>query len=252
MPSKGKKNTTLDPSANPFQALGEASPDPLSVVGGPRPHVVVESWAPTPSLFSAGATPMTMGAAASSIFSTAKRPRSDTSYLPGFPAFSILTNKETITSYWVGPFASAAAAQENLTMDTLVTTIAGFFTEIQYNYLTRAQTADVHYTRLERDCSRTCDSLCHLERAQSSDASPTPTPKPAAPQAATVLAAPHTQAPKPIHLPALPLWSQVHQQKIKSVSGVSGEHFFATLSNKISLIRMLFEWISSAYALIQW
>ena len=40
------KNTTLDPSANPFQALGEASPDPLSVAGGPRSFVVVESWAP--------------------------------------------------------------------------------------------------------------------------------------------------------------------------------------------------------------
>ena len=97
-----------------------------------------------------------MGAAASSIFSTAnppgptaKRLRSDTSYLPGFPAFNFLTKKETITSYWVRGFASVAAAQENPTMDTLVTTIAGFFTEIQYDYLTKAQTAEVHNTRCE-------------------------------------------------------------------------------------------------------
>ena len=140
---------------------------------------------------------MTTGAAASNLFSTAnpptaKRARSDTSYLPGIPAFNFLTNKETITSYWVGRFASAVAAQENPTMDTLVTTIAGFFTEIQYDYLTRAQTAEVHYTRLGRDCSRTRDGLRHLERAQSSGDSPTPTPRPAATQAATVPAAPHT------------------------------------------------------------
>ena len=220
MPSKGKKNTTLDPSANPFQALGEASPDLLSMAGGPRSPVVVESWAPTPSLFSAGTGPITMGAAASSIFSTAnpptaKHPHSDTSYFPGFPAFNFLTNTETIKSYWVGRFASAAAAQENPTMDTLVTTIARFFTEIQYDYLTRAKAAEVHCTWLERDCSRTHDSLCHLERTQSSDVSPTPTPKPAAPQAATTLAAPHTQASKPIHPPALPLWSQVAGRKAK-------------------------------------
>ena len=219
MPSKGK-NTTLNPSANPFQVLGEASPDPLSMAGGPRPSVVVESWAPTHSLFAAGATPMTTGAAAGSIFSTAnpptaKCPRRDTSYLPGFPAFNFLTNKETITSYWVGCFALAAAAQENPTMDTLVTTIAGFFTEIQYDYLTRAQAAEVHCTQLERECARTCDSLRHLERTQSSDASPTPTPKPAATQAATVPAAPHTQAPKPIYPPALPLWSQVAGRKVR-------------------------------------
>ena len=107
MPPKGKKNTALDPSANPFQVLGEASPDPLSVAGGPRPPVVVESRAPTPSLFSAGTAPMTTGAAASHIFSTANPPTAkrqcrDTSYLPCFPAFNFLTNKETITSYWVG------------------------------------------------------------------------------------------------------------------------------------------------------
>ena len=223
MPSKGKKNTTLDPSANPFQALGEASPDPLSVAGGPRPPVVVESWAPTPTLYYAGTAPITTGAAASSLFSTAnppkaKRPCSDTSYLPGFPAFNFLTNKETITSYWVGLFASAAAAQENPTMDTLVTTTAGFFTEIQYDDLTRAQAAEAHYTRLERDCSRTRSGLRHLERTQSSDASPTPTPRPAATQAATIRAAPHTQAPKPIHPPAVPLWSQVAGRKAKRLA----------------------------------
>ena len=220
MSSKDKKNTTLDPSANPFQTLGEASSDPLSMAGGPRPSVVVESRVPTPSLFTAGAAPMSTAAAASSIFSTAnpptaKRPHSDTSYLPCYPAFNFLTNKETITSYWVGHFALAAAAQENPTMDTIVTTIAGFFTEIKYDYLTRAQTAEVHYTQLERDCARTRDSLRHLERIQSSDVSPTPTPKPAAPQAGTVQAAIHTPAPKPIHPPALLLWSPVAGRKAK-------------------------------------
>ena len=155
MSSKGKKNTTLDPSANPFQTLGEASPDPLSVAGGPKPAVVVELRAPTPSLFTAGAAPMSTGAAASSIFSTvnnptAKRPHSDTSYLPSFPTFNFLTNKETITSYWLGRFPSAAAAQENPTMDTLVTTIAGFFTEIQYDYLTRASSVSVTTTAKEK------------------------------------------------------------------------------------------------------
>ena len=223
MSSKDKKNTILDPSANPFQTLGEASADPLSMAGGPRPSVVVESRATTPSLFTAGAAPMSTGAAASSIISTAnpltpKRPRSDTSYLPGFPAFKFLTNKETITSYWFGRFASAAAAQENPTMDTIVTTIAGFFMDIQYNYLTRAQTVEVHYTWLERDCARTRDSLRHLERIQSSDVSPTPTPKPATPQAATVPAATHTPASKRIHPPALPLWSQVAGRKAKKPS----------------------------------
>ena len=79
MPSKGKKNTTLDPSANPLQALGGASPDPLSMAGGPRPPVVVESRAPTSSLFPAGAAPLTTAAAASSIFSTANPPHSQTS-----------------------------------------------------------------------------------------------------------------------------------------------------------------------------
>ena len=210
---------TTDPSANPFQPLGEASPDPLSMAGGPRPPVVVQLQAPTPSLFSAGTAPMTTAAAAS-IFATAnpptsKRLRSDTSYLPGFPSFNFLTNKETITSYWVGRFVSAAAAQENPTMDTIVTTIAGFFTEIQYDYRTRAQTAKVHYTRQERDGARTCNSLRHLERSQSSDVSPPPKPKPTAPQAATVPAASHTQAPKPIHPPALPLCSQVEGRKAK-------------------------------------
>ena len=158
MSSKGKKSTTLDPSANPFQTLGEASPDPLSIAGGPRPSVVVELQAPAPSLFTDGTPPMSTGAAARSIFSTAdpptaKRPRSDTSYLPGFPSFNFLTNKKTITSDWVERFALGAAAQENPTMYTLITTIAGFFTEIQYDYLTRDQTAEVHYTWLERDCA---------------------------------------------------------------------------------------------------
>ena len=123
MPPKGKKNTTLDPSANPFQALGETSPDPLSRTGGPRPSVMVESRAPTPSLFGAGATPSFTGAAASSLFSTAnpptaKSPRSDTTYLPGF------TSEMDPKSYWIQWFAAAAAAKETPSMDTLVTTIA--------------------------------------------------------------------------------------------------------------------------------
>ena len=56
MVPRARQNTTLDPSANPSQGLGEASPDPLSITGGPRPAVVVESWAPTPSLFGTGPT----------------------------------------------------------------------------------------------------------------------------------------------------------------------------------------------------
>ena len=58
MVSRARKNTTLDPSANPSQALGEASPDPLHITGGPRPSVVVESRAPTPSLFGTGPSPL--------------------------------------------------------------------------------------------------------------------------------------------------------------------------------------------------
>ena len=42
MVPRARKNITPDPSANPFEGFGEASPDPLSVAGGPRPSVVVE------------------------------------------------------------------------------------------------------------------------------------------------------------------------------------------------------------------
>ena len=127
------KNTTLDPSANPFQTLGEASPDPLSVAGGPRPSVVVESRAPTPSLFGASPSPFIGGGVGPIPFAanppTAKRPRSDTTYLPGF------TSETDPKSYWVQRFTAAAAARENPNMDTLVTTIAGFLAEIQADYL---------------------------------------------------------------------------------------------------------------------
>ena len=130
-----RKNTTLNPSANPFQALGEASPDPLSVAGGPRPPIVVESRAPTPLLFGASPSPFTGGGAGPLPFAanppTEKRPCSNTSYLPGF------TSKTDPKSYWVQLFAAAAAAQENPNMDTLVTTIAGFLAEIQADYLTQ-------------------------------------------------------------------------------------------------------------------
>ena len=147
MPPKGKKNTTIDPSASPFQALGEASPDPLSMTGGPRPSVVVELQAPTPSLFGARASPSFTGAAASSLFSTAnpltaKRPRSDTTYLPGF------TSKTDPKSYWIQRFAAPAAAQENPSMDTHVTTIARFLADIQADYLAQTDKlrSDIEYT----------------------------------------------------------------------------------------------------------
>ena len=135
MVPRARKNTTLDPSANPFQALGEASPDPLSVAGGPRPPVVVELRAPTPSLFGASPSPFTGREAGPLPLAanppTAKHPCSDTSYLPGF------TSDTDPKSYWVQRFAAAAAAQENPSMDVLVTTIAGFLAEIQANYLAR-------------------------------------------------------------------------------------------------------------------
>ena len=110
MVPRARKNTTIDPSANPFQALGEASLDPLSGVGGPRPSVVVESRAPTPSLFGASPSLFIGGGAGPLPFAakppTAKRPRSKTSYLPGF------TSETDSRSYWVQRFAAAAAAQE--------------------------------------------------------------------------------------------------------------------------------------------
>ena len=110
MVPRARKNTTLDPSANPFQALGEASPDPLSMAGGPRPSVVVESRAPTPSLFGASPSPFTGGGVGPLPFAanppTAKRPRSDTSYLPGFKSSVSVTTtvKEKTTSNFAPSF----------------------------------------------------------------------------------------------------------------------------------------------------
>ena len=133
MVPRARKNITLDPSANPPQGLGEASPDPLSITGGTRPSVVVESRAPTPSLFGTGPSTFTGGGTGAYPFAanspTAKRPRSDTTYLPGF------TSETDPKSYWVQRFAAAAATEENPSMDTLVTTISGFLAEIQADYL---------------------------------------------------------------------------------------------------------------------
>ena len=146
MVPRARKNTTLDPSANPSQGLGEASPDPLSLTGGPRPSVVVESRAPTPSLFGTGPSPFTGGGTGTYPFAanppTAKRPRSDNTYLPEF------TSETDPKSYWVQRFSAAAAAQENPSMDTLVTTIAGFLAEIQADYLARTDKlrSDIEYT----------------------------------------------------------------------------------------------------------
>ena len=217
MPSKGKKNTTLDPSANSFQALGEASPDPLSRMGGPRPSVVVESRASTPSLFGAGVTPSFTGAAASNLFSTANpptaiRPRSDTTYLPGF------TSETDPKSYWIQRFAAAAAAQENPSMDTLVTTIAGFLAEIQADYLAQTDKlrSDIEHT--ESSGCRTRQGLKRLETRMRSLylESPTPTPKPTSPAGGVPApAAANIQALKPTRPPAVLLWSQIASKKAK-------------------------------------
>ena len=122
MVPRARKNTTLDPSANP-----------LSVAGGPRPSVVVESRALTPSLFGGSPSPFTGGGAGPLPIAAnpprAKCPRSDTSYLPGF------TSETDPKSYWVQRFAAAAAAQENPRMDALVTTIARLLAKIQADYL---------------------------------------------------------------------------------------------------------------------
>ena len=182
MPSEGQANTTLDPSANPFQALGEASPDLLSVTGGPRPSVMVESRAPTPSLFGAGAIPSFTGAAASSLFSTAnpptaKRPRSDTTYLTGF------TSETDPKCYWIQRFAAAAAAQENPSMDTIVTTIARFLAEIQADYPAQTDKLRSDFEYIESSSRRTHQGLNRLETRMRSfhQESPTPTPKPTSP-----------------------------------------------------------------------
>ena len=216
MVPRARKNTTLDPSANPFQALGEASPDPLSMAGGPRPSVVVESRVPTPSLFGASPSPFTGGGAGPSPFAanppTAKRQRSDTSYLPGF------TNETDPKSYWVQRFAAAAAAQENPSMNALVTTIAGFLAEIQADYLAQKDKlrSAIEYT--ESSGRRIHQGLNRLKTWMGSlyQESPTPTPNPTSPaEAGPAPAAPHILAPKPTCPPAVPLWSQVAGRKAK-------------------------------------
>ena len=174
MVPRARKNTTLDPSANHPQGLGEASPDPLSITGGPRPSVVVESRAPTPSLFGTGPSPFTGGGTATYPFAanppTAKRLRSDTTYLSGF------TSETDPTSYRVQRFAAAAAAQENPSMHTLVTTIAGFLAEIQADYLARTDKlrSDIEYT--ESSGRRTHQGLIRLETRVRSIHQESPTP----------------------------------------------------------------------------
>ena len=196
--------------------MGEASPDPLSVAGGPRPSVVVESRAPTPSLSVASHSPFTGGGAGPLPFAanppTAKRPRRDTSYLPGF------TGERDPKSYWVQRFAAEAAAHENPSMDALVTTIARFLAEIQANYLAQTDKlrSAVEYT--ESSDRLTHQGLNRLETRMCSlhQESPTPTPKPTSPaEAGPAPPAPHILAPKPTPPPAVPLWSQVAGRKAK-------------------------------------
>ena len=218
MVPRARKNTTLDPSANPFQALGEASPDTLSVAGGPRPTVVVESRAPTPLLFGASPSCFQGGGAGPLPFAanppTAKRPWSDTSYLPG------VTSETDPKSYWVQRFAAAAAAHENPSMDALITTIAGFLAEIQADYLAQMDKlrSSIEYT--ESSGRRTHQVLNRLETRMRSlhqeSPTPTPTPKPTSPaEAGPAPAARHILAPKPTRPPAVPLWSQVAGRKVK-------------------------------------
>ena len=216
MVPRARKNTTLDPSTNPPQGLGEASPDPFSMAGGPRPSVVVESRVLTPSLFGTGPSPFTGRGTGTYPFeanpSTANRPHSDTTYVPGF------TSETDPKSYWVQWFAAAAAAQENPSMDTLVTTIARFLAEIQADYLARTDKlrADIEYTESSGRCTH--QGLIRLETRMRSlhQESPTPTPKPTSPtESGPAPAAPHIQAPKPTRPPVVPLWSQVVGKKAK-------------------------------------
>ena len=216
MVPRARKNTTLDPSANPFQALGEASPDPLSMAGGPRPSVVFESRAPTPSLFGASPSPFIGREAGHILFATnpptAKHPCSDTTYLPGF------TSETDPKSYWVQRFAGAAAAQENPNIDTLVTTIAGFLAEIQADYLARTHKVQSAIEYTESSGHKTHQGLERLETRVRSlhQESPTPTPKPtSSAESGPAPVAPHIQAPKPTCPPVVPLWSQVAGKKAK-------------------------------------
>ena len=141
---------------------------------------------------------------------TAKRPRSDTSYLPGF------TSETDPKSYWIQRFAAAATAQENPSMDTLITTIAGFLAEIQGDYLAQTEKlrSAIEYT--ESSGCRTHQGLQRLETRVRSlhQESLTPTPKPTSsaesgPAPATL----HIQAPKPTRPPVVPRWSQVAGKK---------------------------------------
>ena len=214
MVPRARKNTTLNPS----QGLGEASPDPFSIMGGPRPSVVVESRAPTPSLFRTGPSPFTGGGTGTYLFAanppTAKCPHSDTTHLPGF------TSETDPKSYWVQQFAAAAAAQENPSMDTLVTTIARFLAEIQADYLARTDKlhSDIEYT--ESSGRRTHQGLVRLEiwvrSIHQESPTPTPTPKPTSPaEGGPAPAAPHIQAPKATRPAVVPLWLQVAGKKTK-------------------------------------
>ena len=216
MVPRARKNTPLDPSAHPSEVLGEASPDPLSITGGPRPSVVVESLAPTPSLFKTSHSPLTGEGTGTYPLAanppTAKRPGSDTTYIPGF------TSEKDPKSYWVQWFAAAAAAQENPSMDALVTTITGCLAEIQANYLARTDKlrSDIEYT--ESSGRRTHQSLIRLETRVRSllPESPTPTQKPTAPgEGCPSPAAPHIQDPKPTLTPVVPLWSHVAGKRAK-------------------------------------
>ena len=216
MVPRARKNTTLDLSAKPPQRLGEASPDPLSITGGPRPSVVVESRAPTASLFGTGPSPFTGGGTGTYPFAdnppTAKRPRRDITYLPRF------TSETDPTSYWVQRFAAVAVAQENPSMDTSVTTIAGFLGEIQADYLARTDKlrSDVEYTASSG--RHTDQGLIRLETRVRSihQESPTPTPKATSPaEGGPAPATPNLQAPKPTRPPVIPLWLQVAGRKAK-------------------------------------
>ena len=88
---------------------------------------------------------------------TAKRPRSDTSYLPGF------TSETDPKPYWVQRFTAVAATQENPNVDTLVTTITRFLAEIQAGYLAQANKlrSAIQYT--ESSGHRTHQVLNSLE-----------------------------------------------------------------------------------------
>ena len=115
-------------------------------------------------------------------------------------------------------FAAAAAAQENPSMDTLVTTITGSLAKIQADYLAQTDKlrSDIEYT--ESSGRRTHQGINRLETRMCSlhQESPAPTPKPTLPaQDGPAPAAQNIQAPKPTCPPAVTLWSQVAGKKAK-------------------------------------